>query len=196
MRRLRRNTGKLDQAQSQGLPPGTFSGTQIPPRSRAAVSGAPGPLADRGHSLLLRRVVACPKRTARSFFAPFVKWITVPGKITGQGEVHRTARADFNVRGWQGRLRHTAPAALFFAWNQPSQRRTTLLLIRPMRRHAGITSGLFLGKLAMVASLTFRCWATINGGVWVIQSDRETSAKYGLLNTSRNCRSVSPVFLI
>jgi hypothetical protein len=43
-----------------------------------------------------------------------VKWITFAGRITGQDEVHRTARADFNVRGWQGRLRHTALAALFF----------------------------------------------------------------------------------
>jgi hypothetical protein len=34
--------------------------------------------------------------------------------MTGQDAVHRTARADFNVRGWQGRLRYTALAALFF----------------------------------------------------------------------------------
>src|SRR5229473_8117172 len=31
--------------------------------------------------------------------------------------------------------------------------------------------------VAIVASLTFRCWATIAGGVREIQSDRETSAK-------------------
>jgi hypothetical protein len=57
--------------------------------------------------------VAC-MQPARELFAPFVKWITFAGKNTGQDEVHRTARADFNVRGWQGRLRHTALAALFF----------------------------------------------------------------------------------
>src|SRR5579862_7808727 len=43
--------------------------------------------------------------------------------------------------------------------------------------HTGTTSGLFLGNLLIVASLTFRCWATIAGGVRVTQSDRETSAK-------------------
>src|ERR1700758_2918084 len=63
-------------------------------------------------------------------------------------------------------------------------------------RYTGMTSGLFLGNCAIVASLTLRCWATIAGGVRVIQSDSETSAKYGALNTSRNCKSVSPVFLM
>jgi hypothetical protein len=48
------------------------------------------------------------------FFAPIVNWITRLRTIPGQGQVHRTARADFNVRRRQGRLRHTAPAALFF----------------------------------------------------------------------------------
>src|SRR4051812_5645257 len=66
----------------------------------------------------------------------------------------------------------------------------------PSSDHTGMTSGLSLGNLVMVASLTFRCWATIAGGVWAIQSDRETSAKYGALKTSRNCKSVSPVFLM
>ena len=66
----------------------------------------------------------------------------------------------------------------------------------PRSHHTGMTSGLSLGNFAMVASLTFRCWATIAGGVREIQSERETSAKYGALNTSRNCRSVSPVFLM
>src|SRR5580704_7922142 len=58
--------------------------------------------------------VAHAKRAAGSFFAPFVKWITFAGRRTGQDAVHRTAQADFNVRGWQGRLRYTALAALFF----------------------------------------------------------------------------------
>src|SRR5260370_30367397 len=62
--------------------------------------------------------------------------------------------------------------------------------------HTGTISGLFLGNFAIVASLTFRCWATIAGGVRVIQSERETSMNWGALNTSRTCRSVSPVFLI
>src|SRR5882762_8603386 len=66
----------------------------------------------------------------------------------------------------------------------------------PRSHHTGMTSGLSLGNFAMVASLTFRCWATIAGGVRAIQSERETSAKYGALKTSRNCRSVSPVFLM
>ena len=46
-----------------------------------------------------------------------------------------------------------------------------------------MTSGLSLGNFAIVASLTFRCWATIAGGVRAIQSDKETSAKYGALKT-------------
>src|SRR2546430_6489994 len=62
--------------------------------------------------------------------------------------------------------------------------------------YSGMISGLLFGNFAMVALLTFKCCATIAGGVRVIQSDRETSAKYGALKTSRNCRSVSPVFLI
>jgi hypothetical protein len=41
----------------------------------------------------------------------------------------------------------------------------------------GKTSGLSLGNFAIVASLTFRCWATIADGVRAIQSDSETSAK-------------------
>src|SRR3954453_6878090 len=66
----------------------------------------------------------------------------------------------------------------------------------PSFDHTGMTSGLSLGNFVMVASLTFRCWATIAGGVRAIQSERETSAKYGALKTSRNCKSVSPVFLM
>ena len=62
--------------------------------------------------------------------------------------------------------------------------------------YSGMISGLLFGNFAMVALLTLKCCATIAGGVRVIQSDRETSAKYGALKTSRNCRSVSPVFLI
>ena len=46
-----------------------------------------------------------------------------------------------------------------------------------LARHTGTISGLFLGNFAIVSSLTFRCWATIAGGVRVIQSDSETSAK-------------------
>jgi hypothetical protein len=47
----------------------------------------------------------------------------------------------------------------------------------PCCDHTGMTSGLVFGNFAMVASLTFRCWATIAGGVRAIQSDSETSAK-------------------
>jgi hypothetical protein len=43
-----------------------------------------------------------------------VKWITFARDITVQAAVHRAAQADFNVRGWQGRWRYTALAALFF----------------------------------------------------------------------------------
>jgi hypothetical protein len=50
-------------------------------------------------------------------------------------------------------------------------------IARHVPDHTGMTSGLFFGNFAMVASLTFRCWATIAGGVRDIQSDSETSAK-------------------
>ena len=43
--------------------------------------------------------------------------------------------------------------------------------------HWGMTSGLSLGNLAIVATSTLRCWATSAGGVRASQSDRETSAK-------------------
>jgi hypothetical protein len=43
-----------------------------------------------------------------------VKWITLAPEIPGHPLIYRAARADFNVRGWQGRLRYTAPTALFF----------------------------------------------------------------------------------
>jgi hypothetical protein len=39
---------------------------------------------------------------------------------------------------------------------------------------------LSLRNFTIVASLTFRCGAIIAGGVRVIQSDGETSAKWGL----------------
>lgn len=45
------------------------------------------------------------------------------------------------------------------------------------KSHWGRISGLLSGNLAIVASSTFRCWATMAGGVWVSQSERETSAK-------------------
>jgi hypothetical protein len=45
------------------------------------------------------------------------------------------------------------------------------------RDQDGMTSGLSFGNFAIVASLTFKCWATIAGGVREIQSDSETSAK-------------------
>jgi hypothetical protein len=63
----------------------------------------------------------------RNYFAPGVNWITYAREIPGQCLVHRMAQADFNIRGWQGRWRYTAPTALFFlaakpaasaAWNQ------------------------------------------------------------------------------
>src|SRR3954463_6375013 len=59
----------------------------------------------------------------------------------------------------------------------------------------GRISGLFLGNLAIVDWSVLKGAATIAGGVCVSQSDRETSSKRSLLNTSRNCKSVSPVFL-
>jgi hypothetical protein len=51
-----------------------------------------------------------------------VKWITLAPEIPGHPLIYRAARADFNVRGWQGRLRYTAPTALFF---YGAARRTT-----------------------------------------------------------------------
>src|SRR6266853_2241862 len=59
----------------------------------------------------------------------------------------------------------------------------------------GRISGLFFGNLAIVDWSVLKVAATIAGGVCVSQSDRETSSKRSLLNTSRNCKSVSPVFL-
>jgi hypothetical protein len=41
---------------------------------------------------------------------------------------------------------------------------------------SGITPGALSGHFAMVASSTFRCWATNAGGVCVSQFDRETSS--------------------
>jgi hypothetical protein len=51
---------------------------------------------------------------SRNFFAPLVNWITFARKEPGQDAAYRAAQADFNVRGWQGRWRYTASAALFF----------------------------------------------------------------------------------
>jgi len=58
-------------------------------------------------------------RFATAFFAPTVKWITFARPFPGQKGVHRMAQADFDVRGWQGRRRHTAPTALFFDQPKP-----------------------------------------------------------------------------
>jgi len=40
------------------------------------------------------------------------------GLEPGHDDIYRAAQADFNVRGWQGRLRYTALTALFFSWRQ------------------------------------------------------------------------------
>jgi hypothetical protein len=56
-----------------------------------------------------------PSRAGRNFFATSVNWLTSARGFPGHCVVHRAAQADFNVRGWQGRWRHTAPTALFFA---------------------------------------------------------------------------------
>jgi hypothetical protein len=47
-------------------------------------------------------------------FCPIVNWITFTRGLLGHCEVHRMARADFNVRAGKVAWRHTAPAALFF----------------------------------------------------------------------------------
>jgi len=39
----------------------------------------------------------------------------MPGLEPGHDGLYRAAQADFNVRGWQGRLRYTALTALFFS---------------------------------------------------------------------------------
>jgi hypothetical protein len=59
---------------------------------------------------------------SRDFFMQIVKWITLARQIPGHSLVYRAARADFNVRGWQGRLRYTAPTALFFYGGCPARR--------------------------------------------------------------------------
>src|SRR3982074_2452626 len=58
---------------------------------------------------------ALPQELAATFFAPLVNWITFARKEPSQDALHRAARADFNVRGWQGRWRYTASAALFIS---------------------------------------------------------------------------------
>jgi hypothetical protein len=52
-------------------------------------------------------------RAGRNFFLPSVNWITSARSFPGQCVAYRAAQADFNVRGWQGRWRYTAPTALF-----------------------------------------------------------------------------------
>jgi hypothetical protein len=66
---------------------------------------------------------------------PIVKWITSAGEIPGQSSVHRMARADFNIRGWQGRWRYTASTALFFVPAETSA--TTLVRARLRSSQAG-----------------------------------------------------------
>src|ERR1700726_2121426 len=39
----------------------------------------------------------------------------MPELDRGNDGIYRGAKADFNVRGWQGRLRYTALTALFFS---------------------------------------------------------------------------------
>ena len=56
------------------------------------------------------------------------------------------------------------------------------------------TSGLLLGKRAMTAGSTLRCWATSERGAWVNQSDSETSSKRSLRNFQKHQISVAGVF--
>jgi hypothetical protein len=63
----------------------------------------------------LSRQIPVPVGIARrNFFLPSVKWITSASRFPGHEWAYRAAQADFNVRGWQGRWRYTAPTALFF----------------------------------------------------------------------------------
>src|SRR6516225_6307788 len=48
---------------------------------------------------------------------------------------------------------------------------------RMTRRYSGMISGSLSGNFAIVATSMLRCWATSSGGVWVSQSDNDTSAK-------------------
>jgi hypothetical protein len=43
---------------------------------------------------------------------PNVNWITYGCENPGHSSAYRAAQADFNVRGWQGRWRYTAPDGL------------------------------------------------------------------------------------
>jgi hypothetical protein len=52
-------------------------------------------------------------------FLPIVKWITFVCGFPGQAVVHRAAQADFNVRGWQGRLALYCADGLVFLWPDP-----------------------------------------------------------------------------
>jgi hypothetical protein len=59
-----------------------------------------------------------PPRAGRNFFwaaqlfLPTVNWITFARENPAHGCLYRAAQADFNVRGWQGRWRYTAPDGL------------------------------------------------------------------------------------
>jgi hypothetical protein len=58
--------------------------------------------------------LSLPQALAATFFEPIVKWFTLARTKLSQCIVHRMAQANFNIRGWQGRWRYTAPTALFF----------------------------------------------------------------------------------
>jgi hypothetical protein len=42
-------------------------------------------------------------RATQAYISPLVNWITFAGMIPRHGHRYRMARANFNIRGWQGR---------------------------------------------------------------------------------------------
>src|SRR5467141_933656 len=56
------------------------------------------------------------------------------------------------------------------------ERHDAPLVRSPWSGHLGMMAALSPGQIGIVASLTFKCWATISGGEWVSQSDNDTSA--------------------
>ncbi|WP_407155267.1 hypothetical protein [Bradyrhizobium sp. STM 3557] len=60
--------------------------------------------------------VKVPTEFSRLFVNCFTedRGISVHADVTGWQPISGWRRANFNIRGWQGRWRHTAPTALFF----------------------------------------------------------------------------------
>jgi hypothetical protein len=83
------------------------------------------------------RISRSPAEFSRLFVNYFTQdsGISVHAGVTGWQPISGWRRANFNIRGWQGRWRHTAPTTLFFLPSpfplQPSMRAPRFI---PFRR--------------------------------------------------------------